>query len=291
MSDSRPMQNYSLSLFYQNCESNFGDMLSPEVVACAAGEGSKVAHAPLKSASIVAIGSLMERVQRKKAMRAGLNLGRPLHVWGSGFLAPGPPCGTRFIRIHALRGRLSLERMKGAPECALGDPGLLASLAFPELKWESKEARNTIVVAPHLHDPHSRTWGRRIAQMFPEYEPRHVHLGANLGDLIAEISRAACVVSSALHPIIVAHSYQVPCLWVDVGDSRAHPGGTYKFEDYYSAIDLSPHPVSFEDIMAPSHRIRGRAEDVLARSVMDTSALGRVQSDLMQAFPAEQLGV
>ncbi|MBL3677569.1 MAG: polysaccharide pyruvyl transferase family protein [Alphaproteobacteria bacterium] len=281
MSEARPAP---LRLYYYNNEQNFGDMLSPLLVEALC-PARRVVWAEAKRCDLMAVGSILSAVDRlrKRARRAVLRLGRPLRVWGSGFLAPGPRQGTSFVRVHALRGKLSALRL-GVADVPLGDPALLAARLLPQAAGPRTEE---VVLAPHLQDTRAQMWIEGIRALFPDRPIRVVHLGENVDDVLRAIARARLVVASALHPLIVAHSYGTPCLWVDPQNTVTHIGGHYKFQDFYSATGMDSSPVLAQDLTqasdAPSWR--SRIEDMAASSIIPPRVLASLQDDLVSVFP------
>ncbi|NLF84303.1 MAG: hypothetical protein GX568_10050 [Candidatus Gastranaerophilales bacterium] len=46
--------------------------------------------------------------------------------------------------------------------------------------------------------------------------------------------------STAMHGLIVANSFDIPSIWITASDKIE--GGTYKYKDYYSIYDIEPAP-------------------------------------------------
>lgn len=114
---------------------NFGDLLNRNILFLL---NSSIEYVSRKECDLIAIGSILQSfVVRKTLLRKiqkAFSSSKPLHVWGSGFLADYAERGTMFRRpmvFHALRGRLTkavCEKLLGheIKDVRLGDPGLLA---------------------------------------------------------------------------------------------------------------------------------------------------------------------
>ncbi len=82
---------------------NFGDQLSPILLRDLFGARSRAVG--MNAADFVSVGSILGWLEEST------NPLRP-HVWGSGFIEDGGPWGGPTVRVHALRGQLSRERMR-----------------------------------------------------------------------------------------------------------------------------------------------------------------------------------
>lgn len=266
-----------IKLYYQKVEDNFGDILSREIVrhlSC-----YEVRWSSLKRADMVALGSLGERVALKKLKRYFLHFGRSLDVWGTGFLAPGATVSQRFVNIHALRGEYSRQRFGIDKTIALGDPGLLTPLVYKH----RVESTGTILCLPHLHDQYAHQWVEEIRKLYPNKPVETLRLSASAEAVTTAIATAECVVSTAMHPLIVAQSYGVPSVWLEA-ETALHPGARYKFEDYFSVFGRVPHAVPLAQLLQSdlSDSAFKRAMD---SSIFPDSQVKTLQQDLIAAFP------
>lgn len=243
---------------------NFGDELSPLLIRRLF--GIKVKHSGMDAADLVATGSLLEWAEDRVA---GM---RPV-VWGSGFIEDGGPYRGRPLDVRAVRGELSLQRLPDQKRAvALGDPGLLASLAFPR---STDSRRDDIGLVPHFTD-----WDHPSVQEARE-DPR-IRVIDPLGapaSVVDMISRCRVIVSSSLHGLVVAESYGIPSVWTRIDDGII--GGSYKFRDYYSAFGVSRHPLTLEEALANAGDVR--------RQWQPLPGLERITQDLLRTFPVRPL--
>lgn len=243
---------------------NFGDELSPLLIRRLF--GIRVKHSGMDAADLVATGSLMEWAEDKVAAM------RPV-VWGSGFIEDGGPYRGRPLDVRAVRGELSLQRLPDQKRAvALGDPGLLASLAFPR---STEARRGDIGLVPHFTD-----WDHPSVQKARE-DPR-IRVIDPLGgaaSVVDLISRCRVIVSSSLHGLVVAESYGIPSVWTRIDGGII--GGSYKFRDYYSAFGVSRDALTLEEALANA--------DDLRREWQPLPGLERVTQDLLRTFPVRPL--
>lgn len=225
-----------IKLYYQPAGSNFGDMLSPRLVSAILGRDCVPARP--QSADLVAIGSLMERCVAKRWKRPFYGRVDPLCVWGPGFLYPGRTYSRTFLSCIALRGQYSRDRVRGVNRsCVLGDPGLLTGLLFPQA---SAAKGSDILVFRNIAD--QGEWVRAALDN-EQLRAHHVSVSGDVDDILSAIANADLVISSAMHPLIIAISYGKPVIWVDPDESGIE-GGRYKYYDFFSAFGMQPEPVS-----------------------------------------------
>ena len=146
-------------------------------------------------------------------------------------------CGACNIQASSVRGYLSLDRLTGyEEEPKLGDLALLTSRCGITTRRESPKS---ILFVPHYADEGS-AFEKELATRWNDVQILKV--SANPLALIKSISSARLVISSALHPQIVADAFGVPNVWVPLSDRVG--GGAFKFEDYLSVFNLDPSPLA-----------------------------------------------
>lgn len=204
---------------------NFGDELSPRLFELAT--GFRLSWQTPETCQIFGVGSILDLVSSDTD-----NRNRPV-IWGSGFIRPGE--STVFedhsaSRIVAVRGELSRSRVSRAgsgdlDQVVLGDPGLLANRLLSGNVSKAFE----IGFVPH----HSELFRDEINLL----RELGIEIISPLEDsqiVIEKIAACNVVLSSSLHGLIVADSLGVPNVHLIVSDHVE--GGTYKFDDYYSAF-------------------------------------------------------
>lgn len=209
---------------------NFGDYLSPLIVGMVSGR--PVVHAPVESADLLAIGTILRRERQARRFL----LPRRLHVWGSGAGDADERFAARH-HYHAVRGRHTRAAIDGGagPEVALGDPGLLVGHYWSGRPRPPKT--HALGVIPHFVDHDSAA----VAALLRLRGSRRIDVFAPIDEVLKEVQSCACVVSSSLHGLIVSDAFGVPNRRIIFS---ANLRSTLKFADYYSAFGLDePVPI------------------------------------------------
>lgn len=206
---------FFLSTYWFDELPNFGDLLTVPILGR---YGIAVTRSALKEADVVGIGSLLDSVDPSYA---GV-------IWGSGSFGddckPLPNANVLAVRGPRTLGLLGLEE---TDVLALGDPGLLASRVFSARR--STDKIGIVAHYSHLDSPIIRSiidrLGSRAIWIDVRSSPRRV---------CREISSCAAVVTTSLHGLIVADSYNVPAAWSML--SPVIVGGDFKFVDYEQVV-------------------------------------------------------
>lgn len=172
-------------------------------------------------------------------------------LWGVGAMSDDmyPHC-DHATKAIAVRGPLTAWMFKkqgvDISDTVFGDPAILIPqyFKFPRKKGQEEY----ILVVPHYAD----------CELAMKYDwPENYKVVSpmkNTLELIELIARADAVVSSSLHAIIVAESYDVPAVWVEFSDNVR--GNGFKFHDYYfSTWRNPPLPIQIRDEKLPEHRL------------------------------------
>lgn len=244
---------------------NFGDELSRRIVAEVSGRG--VHWAPLESAHVIAIGSVLEHAAAADA---------PGMVWGAGVrqpdFAPAAWAKRRPSRFLAVRGALTRDALGLDAGTPLGDPGLIVRSLY-----RRSSRRRGVVVVPHflafnLPDARSRMAAARSNGM------RVVPPSASYHRICDEVSRAELVLTSSLHGMVVADTLDCPVQLVSFG-STGEPA--FKFSDYESVFGLSSDFRSFAEVLDGG--MAGVREAALERSDVVTARIDDVVERLVRS--------
>ena len=241
---------------------NFGDELTTQLAQRLFNR--TCIRTPARRADLIGSGSIVEMAQIGRA-KPGLK------VWGSGFMADRQPrkdLSFPDFDCYAVRGKLTRDRIRADRDVALGDPGLLASRAYPR----STTIPGKIGLVYHYvnkNDSAVRDAGRHgVTLIDPLRAPDAV---------TADITSCEFVFSSSLHGLIVADSYGIPNAWVTF--KRKLGGGSYKFDDYYSAFDGAATMTSPDSVTDVAEIRR------LERTYRGIPDLEAIQNRLIAAFP------
>lgn len=247
-------------------QQNFGDYLSPLLVEMLASK--PVVYTPIDRAEMMAIGSILPRERKAKRFF----LPHRLHIWGSGTDAPGLSFSSRH-HYHALRGTKSREQVLGLQATpALGDPGLLAEHWWAGRAKPAKSYRVGII--PHYVDRQhpaviqaAKIPGVMLIDVFWPVE-----------DVLRAILACEFVLSSSMHGLIVADSFEVPNRRLRLSSGLI---SDFKFIDYYSAFSMEePKPLGDTAL----HTL-GRADIAELVGEYKRPGLLDLQAGLLRSFP------
>lgn len=246
---------------------NFGDELSWVIIGKLTGR--RVVWSPLRRTCLVGVGSVLGWLSRERPLRGSPALRT---VWGSGLMAAQPPGRLSHTRIHAVRGTRTLDLLEPQDRLhvsAVGDPALLMSRLFPVADVVQRQP----VLALHYMDVDPQ-FVAEVRRAIPDVQVIDVQQGPLA--VSAALARASVVITSGLHPLVIADSYGVPSIRLA---SDALPGDGVKFDDYVSAFDGVDNSVSREALLAAGSHYAD-----LARVPISPQRLSAIQDDLLAAF-------
>lgn len=189
--------------------------------------------------NLMAIGSVVEWMGDKNTT-----------VWGAGMLESYEDqqkssghfnIGT----VCAVRGKKTREGLLNAgivcPE-VYGDPALLMPLIYQS---SVQKVKGRVGIIPHYVDMNNNNVKRLLKELGNDGVIIPVRGYKTWQVVIDLICSCEFVLSSSLHGLILADAYGVPNQWVKFSDLLT--GGSFKFEDYYSATGKDIHPVYVND--------------------------------------------
>jgi pyruvyltransferase len=227
-----------MKVFWLPCGGNFGDALTAAYLKRKFGitaERTKPEHAFLSGA-----GSILHLLRGFRG-----------HVVGTGFISDGLHLDDFRGTIHCLRGPLSAA--KASVRVPYADFGIIADQLIQE-KAGPEEEPIDVLVFPHYVDD---VLYDKYRVLYPNQRVVSVSPLANMDTILEVVQRAALVVSSSLHGLVLADSLGIPRIW------EQHPGvigNGFKFRDYagsYGAT-LTPGVVSM-----PSEYVVERMKDTV----------------------------
>jgi hypothetical protein len=235
--------------------SNFGDEMSPLLFRAL---GYRVTWAPLSSADVTGVGSLLDLYLWARQPTTAV-------VWGSGLRAASTAQAREVIRrsvgtFAAVRGPRTRDALGLPVNTPLGDPGLLA----PALLDGKTSRRGTHAVVI----PHFRTWShgasRSQLKALTSLGYRVVAPNQDPVDVVQAISNSAIVYTSSLHGLIVADALGVPAALVRFANSELSREPEFKYLDYFESVQSSPRWIAVDDIISPRaallHQIEAESE-------------------------------
>lgn len=209
---------------------NFGDALAPLLLEHFTGILTE--WSPILSAHIVSIGSVLEHLPPKWDG----------FVLGSGKLKESSHIDLSRATVLSLRGPLSSRSLYG--NFTYGDPGLLANelVGLQTKKWD-------LGILPHWRD--AELVPRFVNLIRPPSTVKVINPRDNPLDVVRQIGSCRRIVTSSLHGMVVADSFNIPRR-VEVSPMLNKEGGDFKFRDYSASISA---PFVPGKMMSPSIRL------------------------------------
>ncbi|RAZ49947.1 polysaccharide pyruvyl transferase family protein [Campylobacter hyointestinalis] len=156
----------------------------------------------------------------------------------------------------------------GGGQIALGDPGLLASLLF-----DFSNKKYSLGIIPHyvhlnhplINEIYKNNTNSTIINVLEE--PLSV---------LTKIAQCECIVSTSLHGLIIADSFNIPNQWIHISMLG---GEHFKFFDYYSSFDIEPKAIDLNTEALPS------IDDIKANYKITPKMVLKKQNELIKSFP------
>jgi hypothetical protein len=257
--------------FDDNKERNFGDEISKDIIHKVFNLGcERVNEAEIVTSDLIATGSIIQLLldNPQNATRQ-----TPIYIWGSGMIMPKQHPLSEYnisnLFFEAVRGKKTQEELALRKDIALGDPGILASLAYKK----SKKVSGRIGIIPHhaelsLSIVEKFKQDSRFFMISPIREAQEV---------ISDITTCELILSSSLHGLIVADSFRIPNAHMQLSDILT--GGDFKFEDYYSSIEKVHQKLDLDKIFDNSYL------DGIKKDYKPIKGLRVHQFKLIRSFP------
>ena len=212
----------------------------------------------IEDANLICVGSNVDKLSIPSKHK--------MLIVGAGYILPPSANDNlgREIEVLALRGKLTKSRMEKLlkiklNDCVLGDPALLISKMYP--KNLSKKFKVGII--PHYADK-ALLDETKIYLNKDSY--KIIDIQQKPSNLVSEICECECILSSSLHGLIFADSYNIPNRQIIISDNII--GGNYKFEDYYSAFDMMlPQTIDLRDFIINEELIEKVVNNYTEKSI------------------------
>lgn len=163
-------------------------------------------------------------------------------IWGAGAIDPNSPLPHKPQKVLAVRGPLSREYLiKNDVTCPqiYGDPALL----LPKVYSPKIGKKYKLGIIPHYDDYNNQL----IDHLKKDKTVLFIKMEGytNWLDIINQILSCEMIASSSLHGLIVAETYGIPNLWINISGNLI--GGHFKFHDFFASIgkeDMHPYQIS-----------------------------------------------
>ena len=185
-------------------------------------------------------------------------------VWGTGFANKTDSFYRMPRKIFMVRGEYSLEKCRQLGlknDVVVGDPGYIISRLYnPLCNPKNIQKKYTLGIIPHWVD---YEFSKKLFESRPDCFVINL-LNLNIEEVINQILQCKQCISSSLHGLVVAHSYDIPTLHVTFSDHILNtglkkfniPGDGLKFFDYFSSVGIKEylpteitHPDMIEDVL------------------------------------------
>ncbi len=239
-----------LAWAHSKTEPNFGDELSPYILSKIT--GMNIVHIPVLNNRIHLLILIAKRLLTFKINEGWdfvrLFCGKKFYiflgsiiqfyklnggiVWGAGLIDDNYTTGKHIY--YAVRGpktKALLEKNGNRVPEVFGDPALF----LPKIYDKPVAIKSKVGVIPHIIH-YDDLLSRQINCQMTVIDLRT----QDIERVIDDIRSCELVISSSLHGLIVAHSYGIPALWVELGSSKLM-GNNVKFFDYFESIQLSAY--------------------------------------------------
>lgn len=178
-------------------------------------------------------------------------------AWGTGSFGYSQPILSDIPhQINSVRGPKTKELLEslGYPcPARFGDPALLLSKYYKPKKGK----RYKMGIVPHVSQ-RQLPFILEFAKYFEDVLIVDLKNYKCWTDVIDKIASCEFVISSSLHGLIVADSYEIPNIWVKFPVRLA--GDDFKFHDYLSSVHRECTPMYIDDIDG-LHKIYRKGED------------------------------
>ena len=264
---------------------NMGDLLNKNMLEDLF--GIKVIQAPPIKSNLSAIGSGLGATQwdLNPKLRIRQLLYYPFvnhdhYIWGTGFISYNQnadmPFFFRNMNFCSVRGNMTkgrVEKILGkAIDIPTGDGGLLAD------RWVGNvKKKYSIGIIPHYKEKDHPI----IPELANNYSNSTViDLAGEPKEVIKRIAECETILSSSLHGLIIADSYHIPNMHIQLYPPGIRMlGDGYKFADYYSSYGLKDNPIILENTTWPC------IEEIYRRYLLDSDIVETKKDQIMKAFP------
>lgn len=199
---------------------NWGDALSPYLTSLISGKPVKYVN-PWDTSNTFryyVIGSILPPSSNNS------------EIWGSGLIKDITNIPTKPKKIHAVRGPLTREVfLNNNIECpeVYGDPALL----YPKYYNPKIEKEYRYGIIPHYVDQ-KNPW---VANQTQRADTLIINILDPINKVVDDIKKCEIILSSTLHGIICADSYNIPSYWLELSDAVIGKG--FKFRDYFLSVN------------------------------------------------------
>jgi pyruvyltransferase len=186
-----------------------------------------------KENNFMFVGSIITQLSNPKSI-----------IWGSGVISDSIELKIKPEKVLAVRGPLTrnylLKNNISCPE-VYGDPVLL----LPKIYNPPKSTKYDVGIIPHHIDEEDINLLRITNNANLKIKIISLVTYSNWKSVVDDISECNFIVSSSLHGLILADSYNIPNSWVSFSDKIM--GNNFKYYDYYASVHKEATPFYVTD--------------------------------------------
>ena len=269
--------------FYYAQLPNMGDLINPLLVKEIFGLESK-RHTYL-TCELSSIGSglgqftmIGNKLEKTLKRLSSLVIKRDVYIWGTGFINDNYGEKETFYRKNmkfaAVRGKLSKARVEKILNKKLDIPTGDVVILADRLIKEKIEKKYKVGIIPHFKEQDHPIFKK----MNDKYENSIIiDLKEDPVEVIKRIAECETIISTSLHGLIVADSFNIPNQHIVV--TKNMKGDGFKYRDYYSAYDLDVTPINLNNEPIPE------IEDIIRNYKITKEMVDKKKKDLIQSFP------
>ncbi len=223
---------WSSIIFERKSKENFGDILSKYLVEKISGKAvvwknpKKNNWLPFQKNIYTTTGSILKHVSKHCV------------VWGSGIISKTDKVEeAKFLAVRGPETYNYLLDFGYKVNKVFGDPAIV----LKDIYTPNKEVKYELGIIPHYVDY------KKVADWYADLPSIKVIdlLNDDVEAVIDTIYSCKQIVSSSLHGVIVAHTYEIPAVWVKFSDKLS--GDNIKFVDYFKSVNLNPYDAIYID--------------------------------------------
>lgn len=186
---------------------NFGDQLNHFLVKELSGK--PIVYSNREKPHYICVGSILSECNENST------------IWGAGFSYGHAQPFNEGANVIAVRGVLSANKLQR--ESVYGDPAIL----LPRLYKPIVSKQHKYGIIPHWNDYED------CLNNFPQYHI--IDPFQTIKDFVDDVVSCEAILSSGLHGLIVADTYDIPNSWVTFDNHKNID--RFKFDDYYSTTN------------------------------------------------------
>ena len=204
------------------------------------------------------------------------NISKTTKIWGVGFhfKEEFTHLDNQYL-FYAVRGKLTLNKLKTNSIIALGDPGLLLSRFF---KPETQKQYDICIIAHYIDYKYLKK----------NYGDKYIIINMatnNIEKIANSINKCNFILSSSLHGIIFSHSLGIPAVHLE--NKILASKKNFKFKDYYSNLNI---PYIKEDLKKENlDCIIQKYKKNRFQFLPEKKIINQIQDRLLFSFPYQKM--